>query len=502
MTGFYNITTAIKDQLLTDPMCNTVTIGDIFEVDLKKQTIFPLSHIIVNNATLENNIWRFNMTVLAMDIVDKSNDAITDAFLGNDNEHDVLNTQLAVLNRLLEVLRRGSLYSEYYQLDGNPSLEPFTERFENFLAGWAATFDVLIPNDMTACDGLVTRVECADATINITDDSGNVLYSLTIPSGATDTQAIADSTVTITNDVGSVLHTVSVNAEGAATQVIADSTVTIKDDSNNTLYTLSVNAEGSSNQVIADSTAVLKTTAGATISTTSINAEGSANITAPDATYLVEYANGTDIQSGSIVSGGSVVVTVPNPAGAPIGATLMKTGQTTSYRTGDDGDIEAGRATSFTVLSSNNPFSNTNRFTDELGGQTYTNNIVIDWSTYDGSTVLGYRRTLNGSNVTWNDAIDGALAVSIGTFTTGWRLPNIYELVNLDNFENSNVSLKNYAPFNISNQTVWSSTTLKASTTLAFLGQAYGTYTYSGKSGANGQWFPCRTFTVTGTTLS
>jgi hypothetical protein len=443
MTGFYNITTAIKDQLLTDPMCNTVTIGDIFEVDLKKQTIFPLSHIIVNNATLENNIWRFNMTVLAMDIVDKSNDAITDAFLGNDNEHDVLNTQLAVLNRLLEVLRRGSLYSEYYQLDGNPSLEPFTERFENFLAGWAATFDVLIPNDMTACDGLVTRVECADATINITDDSGNVLYSLTIPSGATDTQ------------------------------------------------------------VIADSTAVLKTTAGATISTTSINAEGSANITAPDATYLVEYANGTDIESGSIVSGGSVIVTVPDPAGAPIGATLMKTGQTVQYKAGDDGAIEAGRATSFTVLSSNNPFSNTNRFTDELGGQTYTNNIVIDWSTYDGSTVLGYRRTSSGSSVTWNNAIDGALAVSIGSFTTGWRLPNVREMQNIMNYSISFTSgAFNYSPFNNADTLLWTSNTLAGASTFKFYIFNYG-YCINIQDQANTlKYIPVRTFTVTGTTLS
>jgi hypothetical protein len=196
------------------------------------------------------------------------------------------------------------------------------------------------------------------------------------------------------------------------------------------------------------------------------------------------------------------IIPQSTPTPAPVGATLMKTGQTTSYRTGDDGDLEAGRATSFTVLASNNPFGNTNRFTDELGGQTYTNNIVIDWSTYNGSNVLGYRRTLNGTNVTWDSAIDGALAVSIGAFTSGWRLPNIKELVNLDNFGVNQISFKNYSPFNISNQVVWSSTTLIASTTLAYLGQAYGTYTYSSKTGANGQWFPVRTFTVTGTTLT
>ena len=96
--------------------------------------------------------------------------------------------------------------------------------------------------------------------------------------------------------------------------------------------------------------------------------------------------------------------------GGSVGATIMKTGQTVSYRTGDDGDIEAGRATDFLTLASNNPFGNTNRFTDELGGQTYTNNIVIDWSTYNGTDVLGYSRV--NQQATWDDAIDNCLAYS------------------------------------------------------------------------------------------
>lgn len=190
------------------------------------------------------------------------------------------------------------------------------------------------------------------------------------------------------------------------------------------------------------------------------------------------------------------------PASAAIStATLMKTGQTTSYRTGDDGDLEAGRATSFTVLAENNPFGNTNRFTDELGGQTYTNNIVIDWSTYNGSNVLGYRRTVSGSNVTWNNAIDGALAVSIGSFTTGWRLTNYYEIVSIANFSISEGL--NYSPFNIStlSYSLWCSNTLLANTTYSFRYFAYHAWDYQPKTSTY-RYIPCRTFTVTGTTLS
>jgi hypothetical protein len=189
----------------------------------------------------------------------------------------------------------------------------------------------------------------------------------------------------------------------------------------------------------------------------------------------------------------------------PVGATLMKTGQTISYRTGDDGDLEAGRATSFTVLASNNPFGNTNRFTDELGGQTYTNNIVIDWSTYNGSTVLGLSRAAIATGNTWNQAIDNSLAFSVGTFTSGWRLPNIREIFNLTNYVNDQNNLLNYSPLNLSSsgRVYWSSTTIIGTTTFAYAFNNIGLTTQQAKTSSVAfTYFPVRTFTVTGTTLS
>jgi hypothetical protein len=186
MQGFYNVTERIRVQLAQDEFVNTITYGDIFRVDLKKQTIFPLSHVVVNNATMEGNIFRYNISVMAMDIVDISKDAIENTaigqFRGNDNEQDVLNTQFAVIARLLKVLEGGDLFTALYQLDGNPNIEPFTERFENYLAGWVATFDVLIPNDMTACDAAtIPSTICADAIVENSDRT----YQTTVASGGT-----------------------------------------------------------------------------------------------------------------------------------------------------------------------------------------------------------------------------------------------------------------------------------------------------------------------------
>ena len=49
------------------------------------------------------------------------------------------------------LLRKGNLHSDLYQLDGSPNCEPFYERFENKLAGWACTFNVFIQNDINIC---------------------------------------------------------------------------------------------------------------------------------------------------------------------------------------------------------------------------------------------------------------------------------------------------------------------------------------------------------------
>ena len=149
--GFYLLTETIKDQLLGDVNVNTVTTGDIYDIDLAKQSIFPLSHIIINNVTTQEQVLTFNISVLAMDIVDESKEATTDIFRGNNNEQDVLNTQLAVLNKLVMVLRKGTLYRDQYQLDGDATLEPFYERFDNRLAGWSATFNVFVKNDIDIC---------------------------------------------------------------------------------------------------------------------------------------------------------------------------------------------------------------------------------------------------------------------------------------------------------------------------------------------------------------
>jgi hypothetical protein len=149
--NYFDIIDKLKAHFNGDVLVNTVTQGNLFDIDLSKQTIFPLVHIIVNTASLEGNVVRYNISILAMDIVDITKDEDVNKFDGNDNELYVLNTQLQVLTRCYELLLRGDLWTDKFQIDGNPTCEPFVDRFENKLAGWTMTTDILIPNGMTIC---------------------------------------------------------------------------------------------------------------------------------------------------------------------------------------------------------------------------------------------------------------------------------------------------------------------------------------------------------------
>ena len=154
MSSFYDITTKIREHLISNKQVNTVTEGDSFEVDLNKQTIFPLSHIMINNVTFNEHTITYSMSILFMDVADVSKDDPRDeaeVFYGVDNRQDILNTQLLVANKLVSELKRGDLMQEKYQLNGTPTAEPFEDRFENLLVGWNLGLSIDIPNTITLC---------------------------------------------------------------------------------------------------------------------------------------------------------------------------------------------------------------------------------------------------------------------------------------------------------------------------------------------------------------
>ena len=151
MTGYYTLIKTLRTHFENDDLVNTVTDGDIFEIDIAKQTIFPLVHTMVTQAQFESNIQRFTLTIFCMDIMDAVKEEDNSAWETRDNTNDALNYTLQILNRAYQMLLHGALHDLNYHVDNIPTCEPFSERFENNLVGWAMTLDIICPNDMTIC---------------------------------------------------------------------------------------------------------------------------------------------------------------------------------------------------------------------------------------------------------------------------------------------------------------------------------------------------------------
>ena len=152
MKHVYDILDTLKTNLRADINVNTVSFGQLSDIDLDKTTIFPLSHIILGETLHNKNMLEFSIKILMADIVDVNDEEEgEDSFYGNDNLQDVLNSQFEVGNRIVSLLQRGSLFNSLYQVRNTPRLTPFIERFSNVLAGYELDLTIQVKNDISIC---------------------------------------------------------------------------------------------------------------------------------------------------------------------------------------------------------------------------------------------------------------------------------------------------------------------------------------------------------------
>jgi len=152
MNNIFKLTDAIKEELQSNELINQVTFGDLFEVDLLKQNIYPLAHVGMTSAQIGQGVAYVEMSILFLDIVDESTTEQTDQFYGNDNEHYVLNTMFAAATKTVQELMRGDLFNQGFQVEAeNINMEFFSERFEDKLAGVGVDFTVTIKNTLDLC---------------------------------------------------------------------------------------------------------------------------------------------------------------------------------------------------------------------------------------------------------------------------------------------------------------------------------------------------------------
>jgi len=152
MNNIFKLTDAIKEELQGNALINQVTFGDLFEVDLLKKNIFPLAHVGMASARIGEGVAYVDISILFLDVVDEQKQEQTDQFYGNDNEHFVLNSMFSAATKTVQELMRGDLYRDGFQVEQDDvSLEFFSERFEDKLAGVGLDMTIAIKNTLDLC---------------------------------------------------------------------------------------------------------------------------------------------------------------------------------------------------------------------------------------------------------------------------------------------------------------------------------------------------------------
>jgi len=121
-----------------------VTTGDIWEIDMSKNTLFPLLHINIINVNASKGQLQHNFQLVVADIVEPDE---------SENEQEVLSDTLSIMLDIISIFRNGTtLYlsstsageeARYWTTD-DFTIEPFTERFDNTLAGWTLNLPIVI----------------------------------------------------------------------------------------------------------------------------------------------------------------------------------------------------------------------------------------------------------------------------------------------------------------------------------------------------------------------
>jgi hypothetical protein len=118
---------------------NSFAIGDLSDL-LKGNRNYPLMYVVLLPSSYQDKEFRLNLSVLLMDLVDN----------GKANENEVLSDMLLIASDVRALLMAPENAS-LYLIDKNSTVDPFTERFEDDVAGWNINITFRIMDLMDRC---------------------------------------------------------------------------------------------------------------------------------------------------------------------------------------------------------------------------------------------------------------------------------------------------------------------------------------------------------------
>ena len=151
---------------------STVSVGDLWEINLEKMEKFPLLHINPINVTTGESELVYNFQLFICDMVSEKSDwqtkqheLLTKLVDMKNNEQEVFNQTLEIATDFIGMLRHSSRQSlagvddinkGLYFTQDQFTIEPFQERFDNLCCGWVFQIGVKVMNDFDTCTIPVT----------------------------------------------------------------------------------------------------------------------------------------------------------------------------------------------------------------------------------------------------------------------------------------------------------------------------------------------------------
>lgn len=154
-TNYYRVLDYFKVLMSNHPSIRTVSQGDMFNVDTKSFPAYPLGNILITTTTFDGSRTIYGCQLLVADKHKERNNESNPAtnaqitpFYGTDDIVDIHANTLGILNDLISFTQFGTTN---FDVDGTTFCEAFVERFDNGLAGWTASFNLVTHNDRDKC---------------------------------------------------------------------------------------------------------------------------------------------------------------------------------------------------------------------------------------------------------------------------------------------------------------------------------------------------------------
>ena len=155
---YNNVIDTLKELGAQHDQITTTTTGDIYDIDLSKNTLFPLFHINPVNVSTGQSELTYNFQLFVMDLVSQKANwtaANLQSTTNLSNEQEVLSQTLQICINIIGIMRHSKWQSQgtldidapVYFTDGEFTIEPFTERFDNLLTGWVFSIGIVVEND-------------------------------------------------------------------------------------------------------------------------------------------------------------------------------------------------------------------------------------------------------------------------------------------------------------------------------------------------------------------